>query len=852
MIYFRAVVFILLFANVFTQAQTIFVPFETVWKYYDLGHEPIDQSSFSWTDSAYVDSAWSVGPAQLGYGEGDENTLILSSTLTGYFRHSFSILNANSFDSLNLQLLYDDGAVVYLNEVEIWRVNMPAGAVSYDTFASSNPGNNALAATTKGSNLLKTGENVLAVELHQRSAASSDISFDFQLIGNIFGDIELVRGPYLQKGHANGMTIMWRTSDSTISALEYGEQIDSFSYTVVDSALKINHEIQLQNLDAETRYYYRLNSHLGALVSGAEDLYFQTSPTIGTTQFLRAWILGDPGTGNNNARNVRDAYYNYVDSQHTDMVLFLGDNAYVDGTDEEYQTAVFENMYEHKLKNSVAWSTLGNHDGHSADSETQTGPYYEIFSLPTNAECGGMASGTEAYYSFDYGNVHFIILDSYDSDRSIDGPMHNWCLSDLQNTLADWIVAIWHHPAYSKGSHDSDTEGRLKTMRTNFLPILEDYGVDVILSGHSHSYERSYFINGHYDISDSFDVVQHTVGGNGDGDGRIAGDGAYGKTYCEDEGAVYVTAGSSGKTSSADLDHEAMFISVSELGSCVMEVDGSEMKFKFIRENGIVRDSFSIIKTECDTSSFTVCASISSVYGDVEERPNGSIYETSSDLEMAWDNTINQKIGLVFDNIQVRRGSAIQSAYVQFMSDLQANDVSADSCVLTIEGFNFDHAELFTEDLYDVSSRPNTVHHVVWKPIAWNVPGEISSLQRTPDLSSIIQEIINRPGFKDGNNIGFKITGVGKRSAVSFDRGTPGIPAELCINYSACVDSLDINQINNNGPTFAAQRTIHADAVLQAGELINFTAGHSITLEGDFQVDLGREFSAFILGCILR
>jgi len=113
--------------------------------------------------------------------------------------------------------------------------------------------------------------------------------------------------------------------------------------------------------------------------------------------------------------------------------LMLGDNAYSDGTDEEYQLAVFD-MYQELLINSVLWPTLGNHDGHSADSATQTGPYYDIFSLPAAGQSGGLASGTEAYYSFDYGNIHFVCLDSYDSDRSKTGVMLSWLENDLLGT----------------------------------------------------------------------------------------------------------------------------------------------------------------------------------------------------------------------------------------------------------------------------------------------------------------------------------------------------------------------------------------------------------------------------------
>jgi hypothetical protein len=100
----------------------------------------------------------------------------------------------------------------------------------------------------------------------------------------------------------------------------------------------------------------------------------------------------------------------------------LGDNAYSTGTDEEHQIAVFD-IYRDILKTSVVWPTLGNHDAGSAASITQSGVYYDIFTLPTMGQAGGLMSGTEAYYSFDYGNVHYVCLNSQDTDRSPNGAM---------------------------------------------------------------------------------------------------------------------------------------------------------------------------------------------------------------------------------------------------------------------------------------------------------------------------------------------------------------------------------------------------------------------------------------------
>ncbi len=576
-------------------AQNTLISFGSIWHYSDLGQEPAIQSGTEWFETQYDQATWPSGNAQLGYGDGDEATEINNSVITGYFRHEFQVADPSSFESLSLDLLFDDGAVVYLNGNEIWRVNMPTGDITYGTFAASSSSDDDTESTVMG-NVLSTGLNVLAVEVHQRSSSSSDISFDFKLVANPAGSVNIIRGPYLQKGSPNSMTIKWRTSAPTESVIHYGTTSGNLNQTISDGSNKIDHEIQIQNLPANTKYYYAVANDENTLLAESSDLYFKTSPSTGSQQSITAWVLGDCGTGNSNARAVRDAFFNYIGQSHLDMILFLGDNAYSDGTDSEYQTAIFENMYEERLKNTVSWSCLGNHDGHSANSGTQDGPYYDIFSFPTQGESGGTPSGTEAYYSFNYGPIHFISLDSYDSDRSVGGSMYTWCEADLQNTTAEWIVAFWHHPAYSKGSHDSDSESKLEDMRQNFVPLLENYGVDLVLSGHSHSYERSYFINGHYGTSNTFSTASHTVGPNGSGDGRTNGDGAYQKSGSQTEGAVYITSGSSGKTSSGSLDHEAMFYSVSALGSCILEVAGGTMNVKFLRETGAVDDYFSIVK----------------------------------------------------------------------------------------------------------------------------------------------------------------------------------------------------------------------------------------------------------------
>lgn len=619
-------------------AQTTLVGWGSNWLYYDAEQEPDDQGSLDWNDVNFNDTNWSNGPAQLGYGDNDEATEINNQTLTAYFRNTFNVIDSSVFGQIDFNLLYDDGAVIYLNGVEVWRVNMPSGAVNYNTFASGSSGDDAQA-SIQLTVPLQNGDNVLAVEVHQRSSGSSDISFDFKLSGNAPGAVNVTRGPYLQSLSDTSVVINWRTNIPAASIVRFGSGPGQLTDSIVDLSNQIDHSILIHGLTAQTAYHYQIEDNSNVLVPGDSSLYFKTAPPFGTDTTLTFWVLGDCGTANNNQRDVRDAFYSYAGTNHTDGILFLGDNAYTDGTDAEYQFAIFENMYEDILKNTVSWSCLGNHDGHSANSSQQSGPYYDIFTFPTQGQSGGMSSGTEAYYSFDYANVHFISLDSYETDRSVGGAMYNWCLNDIQNTMADWIIAFWHHPAYSKGSHDSDTESALVQMRQNFSPMLEMNGVDLILSGHSHSYERSFFLNGHYGIASTFDTLTHTVGINGDGNGQTGSDGAYEKVSYGDDagiGAVYITAGASGKTSSGDLDHNAMFYSVSELGSCILEIDGNEMTVKYLRENESIEDFFTILKDQpCQND--TVFISDTDGPGSLKElidcKPSGStIYLDASSI----------------------------------------------------------------------------------------------------------------------------------------------------------------------------------------------------------------------------
>ncbi|WP_256717970.1 DNRLRE domain-containing protein [Shewanella sp. UCD-KL12] len=421
------------------------------------------------------------------------------------------------------------------------------------------------------------------------------ILFSMSLLFPLFVQSETIeRGPYLQLGTSHSMTVKWRTDVAGPSVVKYGTEHDSLLNTASGESA-IDHSVIISSLQPDTRYYYAVLDNQGDVLAGGDTShFFNTSPALGNSDLTRVWIIGDSGTANNNARAVRDAYKARAGGNYTDLWIMLGDNAYSSGTDSEYQVAVFD-IYPELLRQSPLWSTLGNHDGYTADSATQSGAYYDIFTLPTNGEAGGVPSGTEAYYSFDHGQIHFICLESYETDRSSSGAMLTWLVNDLESTSQPWIVAYWHHPPYTKGSHDSDSESRLIEMRENALPILESYGVDLVLSGHSHSYERSYLIDSHYGSSSSFTESMKLDGG----DGNKTSDGSYQKTaqlQQANNGAVYVVAGSSGKISGGALNHPAMYASINLLGSVLLEVQQNELTATFIDSTNTSQDEFTISK----------------------------------------------------------------------------------------------------------------------------------------------------------------------------------------------------------------------------------------------------------------
>jgi hypothetical protein len=584
-----------------------------VWKYLDNGS---DQGT-AWRASGFDDTTWASGPAELGYGDAPATTVSFGGNaaakhITTYFRRTFAVADPSALTALTLNILRDDGAVVYLNGSEIGRSNMGNGTILSSTLAPSPAVGGTdestyfpLTFSTDPLPLLVSGNNTLAVEIHQQAADSSDLSFNLELLGLTTAPDpsgSLVRGPYLLSAGPDRLTVRWRTSQAVTGVVRFGLSPGNLTSSATGTGSTANHVVTLTGLTANTTYYYSIGTANSTLAGADPDHRFTTPPPAGTVKNTRIWVIGDSGTKDANQVSVRNAFTAFTGNRTPDLWLMLGDNAYDSGTDAEYQAAVFD-VYPDYLRTSPLWPTLGNHDTAGSTNETANFPYFDMFTLPTAGECGGSASGTEKYYAFDHANIHFICLDSMTSNRSASGPMAVWLQNDLASTTATWIIAFWHHPPYTKGSHNSDTESQLLEMRQNFLPILEAGGVDLVLGGHSHSYERSFLLDGHYGSSGTLTPAMKKNAG----DGRVTGNGAYTKPLIgprDHFGAVYAVAGSSGKTSNGTLDHPAMFISLKQLGSMVLDIDGNRLDAIFLRETGAIDDRFTILKQgQADTDS---------------------------------------------------------------------------------------------------------------------------------------------------------------------------------------------------------------------------------------------------------
>ncbi len=286
------------------------------------------------------------------------------------------------------------------------------------------------------------------------------------------GTTGFVRRPYVQGVTPNAASILWTSKFSVDFVVRLrrpgAEKYREIMPRKVQSQFGPipQYSVSANDLEPGQEYCFEV------FANGVQWLgktRFRTAPPIGARRPVRIVVLGDLGYPDSDQRAVRK-YWSRVEH---DLILIPGDVAYQSGTRREFDRNFFR-PYEHILRHVPVFPAAGNHDNKTADG----GPFREVFQLPEN---GGEA-GRERWYSFDWGAIHIVVLDT---DR-IHPRQVEWLQADLAKTDLSWKIVVLHRPPFSSGMHGSSLH-----VRNAFVPIFERNKVQLVFSGHDHNYERT-------------------------------------------------------------------------------------------------------------------------------------------------------------------------------------------------------------------------------------------------------------------------------------------------------------------------------------------------------------------------
>lgn len=308
----------------------------------------------------------------------------------------------------------------------------------------------------------------------------------------IVAGTSLWRWPYLESATQTSVRIAWTTRNTGGRGVVRYATSPAGPWTEVEAATELFEATRT----AQAEDYVAYDATLGGLIAGsaycyeivedgvvlARNLRFETA-WLGAERPVRMLVLGDSGTGSDGQLAVRDAL---MEGQY-DLFLHMGDMAYGDGRYDEFE-AYFFDVYRDLMHSVPVFPAIGNHE-----YITNVGrPYRDVYHLLENA---WREEDRELYYSFDYGNIHFTCLDSneaslipiyLDTNGRMTDDMFDWMIDDITGSDAEWKIVFMHHPFYSSSE---------RGIRTNnierFRVLLEQAGVDLILAGHDHHYERT-------------------------------------------------------------------------------------------------------------------------------------------------------------------------------------------------------------------------------------------------------------------------------------------------------------------------------------------------------------------------
>lgn len=359
--------------------------------------------------------------------------------------------------------------------------------------------------------------------------------------------VSLTRGPYLQLLGTTSVTIVWHTDAVQTCGLAI-RPLDGEPRRI--AGVSDSHcRVTIDDLTPATRYAYVPLADDQPL--DAEASFTTDGPPGRPFTFL---VFGDSGRGTAAQFNVRDRM---LDSP-ADFVIHVGDMVYPNGEPENYDPRFFQ-PYRELMRRMVFWPCLGNHD-----VATNLGqPWRDAFFTPANNP-----SGTEHHYSFDYGNAHVAVLDT-NAPTAPGTAQYAFVNADLTATQALWKIVAFHYPMYSSGRRGSFTG-----IRDELEPLFDAHAVDLVFAGHDHVYERTRPLRG-------------------------------GQLVTPDRGRVYFVTGGGGAGLVPVSISRFTAYSESAYHFLRISIDGASLRGEMIRDDGAVRDTFSIVKTATPTATTT-------------------------------------------------------------------------------------------------------------------------------------------------------------------------------------------------------------------------------------------------------
>lgn len=655
----------------------------TTWKYLDNNVDPgTETDRYAWTKADYNDSEWKSEAGKFGakkgkledLGDGFVPTVLLNQYINGvngddipafFFRTTVNISNLDDFSSLSGKLYYDDAAIVYINGVKVASFDEPEGGfesnMSYGGSNASNPKEGVISLTKEQlKDVIKTGQNTIAVELHQGRASSSDIYFEFNNLQVDYGQEETTveqKALNLTIGEdETKMNLTWyanTNTSGTVQLAKAGAMINGefpSQFTTVEATNNqandkgfYYNQATLANLEENTKYVYRVVN--GDQVSKIYD--FTTKDFDGSYNFIFA---GDPqigasGSASKDTEGWDKTLSDSINKFNPNFILSAGD---------QVNTASDENQYsgylDHEELTSVPQATtIGNHDSSS-------NAYTQHFNLPNETAKGETAAGTDYWYV--YNNTLFMNINTNNTSTAEHKAFMKEAIKENQDVR--WKVVVFHHSVYSVASHS--VESSILKRREELTPVFDDLGIDVVLMGHDHVYVRSNMMKGMKVSQETKDLTSVT----------------------DPEGILYLTANSASGSKYYDIKTNISTDFVAKMDQSkqrsISNIEVSENSFKVTTylynsndNQWSTLDEFTINKSvETNNQEITLVPEetandirvVASV-GTVEKNSTLSAVEVNEgDLYQGIKNTLNTILGSdkdfkVFDLSLIKNGNII-------------------------------------------------------------------------------------------------------------------------------------------------------------------------------------------------